>query len=179
MRGASDSLLVSVLLLLLLRGRGCAFFLLVHDEARVALFGVPLEAGEDGQVELVVSLGVGQSDRTKELGWCWRLETYLLLELLVDGVQRILDGHALEVSRSDLEAQREVQVDLADQRKAERLLEDILVFESSRGGVQLPVREVGQPCKSRMGSSREEPETASMAVGRAGEWEGMSRHNRS
>jgi len=58
--GASHSLLVLavlVLLLLLRDGVGGTFLLLVYDEARVALLGVPFEAGEDGQVELVVGLG--------------------------------------------------------------------------------------------------------------------------
>jgi hypothetical protein len=34
----------------------------VHDEARVALLRVPLEAGEDGQVELVIGLDDGVSE---------------------------------------------------------------------------------------------------------------------
>jgi hypothetical protein len=57
--GASHSLLVSGVrtgLLLLLGRRGSTFLLLVHDEASVALFGVPLETGEDGKVDLVVLL---------------------------------------------------------------------------------------------------------------------------
>lgn len=33
-----------------------------------------------------------------------RGRAYLLLELLVDGIQCILDGHALKISCSDLEA---------------------------------------------------------------------------
>ena len=46
--GASHSLLVTTLLLLLVGWWGCAFLLLVHNEARVALFGVPFEASEIG-----------------------------------------------------------------------------------------------------------------------------------
>ena len=42
------------------------------------------------------------------------LMTYLLLELLVDSVTGILDGHTLVVSSRDLKPEREVQVDLLD-----------------------------------------------------------------
>ena len=43
-----------------------------------------------------------------------RTTTYPLFELLVDSVQRILDGNALHVPCRDLEPQREVQGDLLD-----------------------------------------------------------------
>jgi hypothetical protein len=54
--GASHSLLVTTLLLLL--GRcGATFLLLVHDEAGVALLGIPFEAGKEGRVaDFVISL---------------------------------------------------------------------------------------------------------------------------
>jgi hypothetical protein len=54
--GASHSLLVTTLLLLLGRW-GCALLLLMHDEARVALLGVPFEAREVGRLaKLIVCL---------------------------------------------------------------------------------------------------------------------------
>ena len=54
--GASHSLLVTTLLLLLGRCGG-SFLLLVHNEAGVALLGVPLEASKVGRLaEFVVSL---------------------------------------------------------------------------------------------------------------------------
>lgn len=40
--------------------------------------------------------------------------TYLLLELLVDGIKCILDCDSLQISGGDLEAQGEVQVNLLD-----------------------------------------------------------------
>ena len=52
--------------------------------------------------------------------------TYALLELLVDGVHGILDGHALEVSGRDGEPEREHQVDLLDWRV------DFLVFSNCK-----------------------------------------------
>lgn len=99
--GASHSLLVTTLLLLL--GRcGCAFLLLVHDEARVALFGIPLEACEVGSfANLIIGLSWRLAMWTRggsRNGKMWkprvagrteereRLETYLLLELFVDGI---------------------------------------------------------------------------------------------
>lgn len=54
--GASRSLLVTTLLLLLGGCGGIACLLLVHDEARVALILVPFEASEVGRLELVVRL---------------------------------------------------------------------------------------------------------------------------
>jgi hypothetical protein len=100
--GASHSLLVTALLLALLRGRG-AFLLQVYDELLVVLFWVPFEASEDGVVQLVVGLEAsavhsgklnkdnsvldGNTDEADRIElrsadkW-----TYLLLELLVDGV---------------------------------------------------------------------------------------------
>lgn len=44
-------------------------------------------------------------------------ETYLLLELLVDCVQRIFDGHALEVSSRYLKPEGPLQVDLFYRRR--------------------------------------------------------------
>lgn len=70
--GASHSLLVTTLLLLLLRRWGCAFLLLVHDEARVALFGIPLEAREVGSIaDLVVCLlsCVSRLIKTRKVEW--------------------------------------------------------------------------------------------------------------
>lgn len=52
-------LLAGVLVLLLgLLGRlhRCALLLLVHDEAMVAFFAIPLEASEVGSVELIIGL---------------------------------------------------------------------------------------------------------------------------
>lgn len=57
-----------------------------------------------------------------------RSGAYPLLELLVDGIQCILDCHALEVPCNDLESQWEVQVNLLDWWLCEHLLQDVLVF---------------------------------------------------
>lgn len=56
-------------------------------------------------------------------------KTNLLLELLVDGVYCILDGHALEVSGCDGEPEREHQVDLLDWRVDEQLFQVLLVVD--------------------------------------------------
>lgn len=54
--------------------------------------------------------------------------TYSLLELLVNGIQCILDCHALEVPCNNLESQWEVQVNLLDWWLREHLLQDVPVF---------------------------------------------------
>lgn len=53
---------------------------------------------------------------------------YPLLELLVDGIQCILDCHALEIPCNNLESQWEVQINLLDWWLREHLLQDVLVF---------------------------------------------------
>lgn len=77
----------------------------MHDQSCPALFLVPLEAGKIRQVEFIVRLVVqsvssfsnerwqkkGKEEDNKE-------ETDLLLELLVDGIHRILDRDAFWVS---------------------------------------------------------------------------------
>ena len=54
--------------------------------------------------------------------------THPLLELLVDGVQCVLDGDAFEVPCCYLQPQWEVQVNLLDGWCCEELLEDLLVL---------------------------------------------------
>jgi hypothetical protein len=66
------------------------------------------------------------------------IRTHLLLELLVDGVQCILDGDTLQVSCGDFEPEWEVQIDLANEWSGERLLEDLWVLYGCRRLVQLP-----------------------------------------
>lgn len=43
-------------------------------------------------------------------------DTCLLLELLMNSIQRILDGDALQIASRDLESEREMQVDALDGR---------------------------------------------------------------
>lgn len=64
--------------------------------------------------------------------------TYLFLELFVDSIQSVLDGYPLQVSRCNLEAQWEVQVDLLDWRCGEELLQCFLVIQCCRRRVQFP-----------------------------------------
>jgi hypothetical protein len=54
-------------------------------------------------------------------------KTYALLELLVDGIQGILD-----VPRDDLKAEREVQGDLLELGRAQWQFEDSRVFDLGR-----------------------------------------------
>ena len=58
--------------------------------------------------------------------------SYLLLELFVDGIQSVLDGYTLQVPRRNLQAQREVQVDLLDRRCGEELLQYFFVIQRRR-----------------------------------------------
>lgn len=66
--------------------------------------------------------------------------TYLLLELLVDGVQSVLDGDTLEVAGTDFKAKGEVEVDLLDGGFGEHHLEDGRVCHGVGRGVHLPAR---------------------------------------
>lgn len=70
--------------------------------------------------------------KQENIGW------YLLLELLVDSVQRILDGDALHIPSSHLQSQWEVQVNLLDGRIDQVHFEDVFVFEIWRRGVESP-----------------------------------------
>lgn len=54
--------------------------------------------------------------------------TYLLLELLVDCVQRILDCHALQIPCNDIQSKREMQVNLLDHWCHKGLLQRVLPF---------------------------------------------------
>ena len=71
----------------------------------------------------------------------WAKVIYLLLELLVNGIERILDRDTLHVPRSDFEAEWEVKVDLLDGRFGEHLLQDRRVLDGACGGVDLPGRQ--------------------------------------
>jgi len=66
--------------------------------------------------------------------------THLLLVLFVDRVQRVFDGHTLEVAGGDFETQGEVEVYPFDGRGAEEFLEDFGFAEGGRGGVKFPVQ---------------------------------------
>lgn len=59
--------------------------------------------------------------------------TYLLLELLVDGIQSVLYRDSLHVTRCDFQPGGPYEVDLLDHGFGERLLEQVLVFDGSRG----------------------------------------------
>lgn len=56
--------------------------------------------------------------------------TYPLLELLVNGIQRVLDGDTLHVSRADLKAEREVESDLLDLGYAQGQGQECWVLDS-------------------------------------------------
>lgn len=56
------------------------------------------------------------------------LATHPLLELLVDGIQCVLDGDAFEVPCCYLQPQWEVQVNLLHWWRREHLLEDVLLL---------------------------------------------------
>ena len=62
----------------------------------------------------------------------------LFLELFMDCVQCILDRHSFQVSCSDFEPQRKVQVNLLDRRFGKVLLEYVFVFQCSWRCVQPP-----------------------------------------
>jgi hypothetical protein len=74
----------------------------MHDEARIALLSIPLEACEVRSLELVIGLETISTwyTETKTL----LAEAYFFLELLMDRVQRILDGDTLEVACGDFES---------------------------------------------------------------------------
>lgn len=63
-------------------------------------------------------------------GELWQgYSTYLLLELLVDSVKRVLDCDSLEITSSHLQPQREMQVNLLHRGVYEMEFEDILVLD--------------------------------------------------
>jgi hypothetical protein len=66
-------------------------------------------------------------------------EACLLLELLVDCVQRILDCDTLEVTSSDRQTQWPYQVNLLDRWGHQVHLENVLVLDGVRRRVELPV----------------------------------------
>lgn len=65
---------------------------------------------------------------------------YLLLELLVNGVQRILDGDSFVVASCYFQTQWEVKVNLLDGRIDEVQFEYVLVFDAVWRGIELPWR---------------------------------------
>lgn len=65
--------------------------------------------------------------------------TYLLPELLINSVASILNCDALQISRRNLQAEWEVQVDLLDWWDGEVLLEPFLLFDGGWGLVDTPV----------------------------------------
>ena len=74
--------------------------------------------------------------------------TYPLLILLVDRIQCVLDGNALEVPCRDLKAEGEVEVNLLDGGCREEFLESIPLLRCCRRCVDLP----GTPGLVRSGS---------------------------
>jgi hypothetical protein len=73
----------------------------MNDEACPALLLVPLEASEVGLIQFVIGLKGTVSREWYEGDGNVSKKTCLLLELLVDCVQRILDCDTLEVTSSD------------------------------------------------------------------------------
>lgn len=66
------------------------------------------------------------------------MECYLLLELLVDSVQRVLDSDSFVITSTHFQAQWEVQVNLLDRRIDEVQFENVCVFDGVRGGIESP-----------------------------------------
>ena len=58
----------------------------------------------------------------------WSVNSDLLLELLVNGIQCIFDCNALQVSCGDLKAKREMEINLLDRWSGQELLQDAWVF---------------------------------------------------
>jgi hypothetical protein len=69
----------------------------MHLQSGPGLLGIPLESFEVGRLKLVVGLY-----ESVEFCACG-CRSYLLLELLVDGVESVLDGDSFQVPRSDFE----------------------------------------------------------------------------
>lgn len=67
---------------------------------------------------------------TEQSGKAGAMKTDLLLVLLVDGIHGILDSDALHAPCGDMQAQREVQVNLLDWWLGQVQLENIPVFDS-------------------------------------------------
>lgn len=66
------------------------------------------------------------------------LAPYLLFELLMNGIQSILDGHSFHVPCSDFKSKRKMKVNLLDRRCGKVLLQHILLIQCCWRGVQLP-----------------------------------------
>lgn len=66
------------------------------------------------------------------------MKLYLLLELLVNGIQGVLDRHSFHVPCSDFESKREMKVNLLDRRSGKILLQHFLLVQCCRRGVELP-----------------------------------------
>lgn len=111
---------------------GGVILLLVHDQACPAFVLVPLEASEEGFFQFVIRLGPGVRENLDDDAWRVRDDAYLLLVLLVDGIERVLDGDALQIPGGDLQAQGEVQVNLLDRRLDEVEFQDVLVLNGGR-----------------------------------------------
>jgi hypothetical protein len=77
---------------------------------------------------------------------CW---TYFLLELLMYGIECIFNRHTFQVPCRDLQAQREVQIDLLDRGGREQLLEEIFVLNTCRRGVEFPEMWLELACTRR------------------------------
>lgn len=80
---------------------------------------------------------------------------YLLLELLVNCVQRIFHRYSFHVPCRYLETQGEMEVDLLDRWIGKELFQRFLIIYRRWGGVELPVYlSVRVPYASRMGNVR-------------------------
>lgn len=145
--------LLSLLLALLAWLCGHALLLAVYNQTGPALLFVPFVAGEIGGIEFVVCLGLllascsalhlfppssHEDERIGEGGY-GGCEAYLLTELLVNSITRILDCYTTEVSCCYLKTQWEMQVNLLNRWGSEVLLEVLLLLNRSRGLVDLPV----------------------------------------
>jgi hypothetical protein len=138
---ACRSLLFGLVLVLLLLATAAAeaglacILAQVYNKTCPRLLLVPLEARKVGQVKLVIGLSplsVGG------LLLQARQRTYPLLELLVNRVQRVLDGYSFEVPCCYLEPEGEVEVNLLDWWRREHLLEELLVVYCCRRCVDFP-----------------------------------------
>ena len=66
--------------------------------------------------------------------------TYPSPIVLVDGVEGILNCHPLHVFRCDLDAEREMEVDLVNRRRSQEHAQDGWVVNLGRRGVDLPAQ---------------------------------------
>lgn len=119
----------------------------MHHEPRPRLLLVPLEPEQVGVCQFVIRLhlsvsqlcSIDQNYQQIRPAPAPTTTTYPLLVCLVDGVQRILYRDTLHVPRRQVDAEREVEVNLLDRGGGEELLEDAGVLNRRGRRVYLPV----------------------------------------